>query len=56
MVILPLNKIVEDLLQKLELPDFQATKRPGGGYGFVINGVPLALEQLPDQEREREAK
>ncbi len=55
-VILPLNKIVEDLLQKLELPDFQATKRPGGGYGFVINGVPLALEQLPDQEREREAK
>lgn len=53
-VILPLNRIVEGLLQELRLPDFQAIKGPGGGYRFIIHGVPLALEELPDQERERE--
>lgn len=55
-VVLPLNRIVEDLLRKFELPDFRATKRPEGGYSFIINGVPLALEQLPDQEKDREVK
>ena len=55
-VIIPLNGIVDDLFQRLNLPDFQAIKRPEGGYSFVINGVPLALEQLPDQEKDREAK
>jgi len=49
MVIVPLNRIVDDLFQKLELPDFQALKRPEGGYHFVINGVPLALEPLPGE-------
>ena len=55
-VIFPLNSIVEGLLQKLKLPAFQAIRRPEGGYSFVINEVPLALEQLPDQEKDREAK
>jgi len=52
-VIIPLNRIVDGLLQRLELPDFHAAKKPEGGYSFVINGIPLALEQLPDQEKER---
>jgi len=55
-VIFPLNRIVEGLLQKLKIPDFQAIKKPKGNYSFVINGVPLALEQLPDQEKGGEAK
>lgn len=50
-VIIPLNKLVEDILTRLNLPDFQAIKKMEGGYNFIINGVPLALEQLPDQEQ-----
>ena len=55
-VILPLNRIVEELLEKLDLPDFCAVRRPEGGYRFIINGVPLALEQLPDQEEPTEQR
>jgi hypothetical protein len=55
-VIFPLNRIAEGVLKKLRLPDFQAIKKPMGNYSFVINGVPLALEQLPDQEKDREVK
>lgn len=55
-VIFPLNRIVEGLLQKLKIPDFQAVKKPEGNYSFVIKGVPLALEQLPDQEKDRGAQ
>ena len=47
-VILPLNKIVENVFEKLKLKDFQAIKKPEGGYTFIINGVPLALENLTD--------
>jgi hypothetical protein len=55
-VVFPLNRIVDSLLQNIGLPDFQAIKKPEGGYSFVINGVPLALEQLPDQEKDKEAR
>ena len=50
-VIIPLNRVVDDIFTKLDLPDFRAFKKPEGGYSFIINGVPLALEQLPDQEQ-----
>lgn len=56
MVILPLNRIVDDLFQKLKMPDFQAIKKREGGYSFIINGVPLALEPLPGQANSKEPK
>jgi hypothetical protein len=54
MVLLLLNKIIEDIFQKMELPDFKAIKKPDGGYKFHINGVPLALENLSDEPEKRE--
>lgn len=46
-VIIPLNKIVDDIFEKLQLEDFEAIKKPEGGYRFIVNKVPLALEDLP---------
>lgn len=55
-VILPLNGIVDDLFGKLQMDDFKAVKRPGGGYSFIINGVPLALEAFPSQPASEETE
>lgn len=49
-VIFPLNKIVDDIFEELQLEDFEAIKKPEGGYRFIVNQVPLALEDLPRQE------
>lgn len=46
-VVIRLNGIIDEIFQKLERSDFQAFKKPEGGYHFKINGVPLALEELP---------
>lgn len=45
-VIIPVNRIVDDIFSKLKLPDFEAVKKKEGGYSFKINKVPLALEDL----------
>lgn len=47
MMLLLLSRIVENIFKKMDLSDFQAIKKPDGGYKFHINGVPLALETLP---------
>jgi len=45
--IFPMNRLIDGIFEKLDLPDFQAIKKPEGGYGFIINDVPLLLEELP---------
>jgi DNA-binding transcriptional MerR regulator len=47
-VIIPVNRIVDDIFGKLKLPDFEAIKKKEGGYSFKISKVPLALEELPE--------
>jgi DNA-binding transcriptional MerR regulator len=47
-VIIPVNRIVDDIFRKLKRPDFEAIKKKEGGYSFIINKVPLALEELPE--------
>ena len=46
-LIIPVNRIADDIFCKLKLPDFEAIKKKEGGYSFTINMVPLALEELP---------
>ncbi|MBN2516897.1 MAG: MerR family transcriptional regulator [Deltaproteobacteria bacterium] len=46
-VIIPVNRIIDEIFRKLKLPDFEAIKTEDGGYSFKINKVPLALEALP---------
>ena len=45
--IMPVNRIIDVIFSKLNLPDFTATKERNGTYSFIIQGVPLALEPLP---------
>jgi len=46
-VVLPVNGIADSVLMMLNHPDFRVVKKPEGGYHFIINRVPLALEALP---------
>jgi DNA-binding transcriptional MerR regulator len=46
-LIIPVNRIADDIFRKLKLPDFEVIKKKEGGYSFKINKVPLALEELP---------
>jgi hypothetical protein len=46
-LIIPVNRIVDDIFRRLKLPDFEAIKKKEGGYSFKINKVPLALEEFP---------
>ena len=47
LLVIPMNRLIDDIFKKLDLPDFQAIKKSDGGYSFIINGVPLRLEDLP---------
>lgn len=46
-LIIPVNRIVDEIFRKLKIPEFEAIKKKEGGYSFIINKVPLALEELP---------
>jgi hypothetical protein len=50
LVIIPMSPIIDHVFETLGHPDFEATKKSEGGYSFKINGVPLALEDLPKKE------
>ena len=50
LVIIPMSPIIDHVFETLGHPDFEAIKKPEGGYSFKINGVPLALEDLPKKE------
>ena len=45
--IIPMNRLIDDIFKKLDLPDFKAIKNSDGSYSFIIYGVPLKLEKLP---------
>ena len=50
LVIIPMCPIIDHVFEMLNRQDFEATKKPEGGYSFKINGVPLALEGLTKKE------
>jgi DNA-binding transcriptional MerR regulator len=52
--LIPLNQMVNDIFDKLEMPDFKPLKQPDGSFKFVINGVPVALEDLTKQKKGNE--
>ena len=47
-LIIPVNRIADNIFMKMERMDFRAVKQQGGAYNFLIHGVPLALENLPE--------
>lgn len=50
-VLLPINGIVEEVLNKLELSHFQTTKKPNGSFSFILYEVPLALEDISENSQ-----
>ncbi len=47
-LILPLNKIIDDILFKVKIKDFKIINIEQAGFlDFIINDVPLSLEKLP---------
>jgi len=49
-LILPLNKIIDDILFKVKIKDFKIIKNnEDGSKNFIINNVPLSLEKLPEK-------
>lgn len=44
--LLSLKEVCDDLVQKLDLPDFKVNIKSNGRYEFTIKGVPLKLESL----------
>ena len=47
MVMFHLNRFMDEIFTNLGRKDFEAIRTPEGGYRFIINGVPLTLEELP---------
>ncbi len=45
-LIIPLNDIVKRIFTELNRDDFKPVRNEDGIYRFIINGVPLALEDL----------
>jgi len=46
-LIIPVNRIADNIFMKMGRADFRVLKQDDGGYNFLIHGVPLALEPLP---------
>jgi hypothetical protein len=47
---LSLKKTCDELVRKLALPDFKVNIEPDGSYKFWVNGVPLVLESLIEED------
>ncbi|MDB9822855.1 MerR family transcriptional regulator [Deltaproteobacteria bacterium] len=45
-----LKKLFDKLAPKLELPNFKIKILPDGKYKFIVNGVPLQLESLEEED------
>ena len=53
MAMFHLNRLMDEIFGNLKRKDFEAIREPDGGYRFIINGVPLTLEELPEINFER---
>ncbi len=54
MVMFHLNRLMDEIFEKLGRKDFEAIREPESGYRFIINGVPLTLEKLPKIDIDKE--
>lgn len=45
-IVIPLNPLIDKILNKLNVQDIKIRKNEDNVYKFVINGIPLALEPL----------
>jgi hypothetical protein len=46
-LIIPVNRIADNIFMKMERMNFRVVKQKDSRYNFFINGIPLALEDLP---------
>jgi hypothetical protein len=56
LLIIPMSPIIDHVFETLGHRDFEVIKKSEGGYSFKINGVPLALEDLPKKENPHEVE
>lgn len=44
---IPLKRIIDQVVKRLNLENFKVKIEKDGSYSFVVNGVPLTLEDMP---------
>jgi DNA-binding transcriptional MerR regulator len=49
MIVIPINPIIDNIFNKLDNQNMIIHKDKNNRYNFIINGIPLALEQLENE-------
>lgn len=47
LIAIPIKRIIDKIIKKLDFDHFKAKINKDGSYSFIVNGVPLILEDMP---------